>query len=401
MWRDTAPFFSPAFDKTSPLDNVSQDWFHLHDNTLRALPKLFPPVLPSQTCFIVLACLGFCGTCRKSRLLRRGIARPGPGRIIVFLVQNPENEHCYWLEMWTVEIRTGLLAGGWDRRTLLCFRSNTWPSKGLGITLRAWFFAWPRPPRLSLAHAMVLTMNARRFLCRTGSSTHGFLCLLKKRSSSSAQVMFHAQSSLPDFPPLPQHAPSPLFPSNGGTHCDPHLGGQSGRLDQQRLFTGYEPNVTAEASSTEVTPTLLPLGRANFGSTYNSGHLCLRKWMRRSMRMLASLLFAQKGEASAAPAGTFHSNRENSVSRSSHIPVTGKPVAIYSHKRKSSRGQKSFRASKSSWLLWTTRRLSSRRRKGSLVKTLWSGISYEITSCGAKTSDIVWSTTWDEYARIL
>ena len=44
------------------------------DYTLRVLPKLFPPLLPSQTCFVVPACRGFwktrvireCGTFRKS-----------------------------------------------------------------------------------------------------------------------------------------------------------------------------------------------------------------------------------------------------------------------------------------------------------------------------------------------
>ena len=44
------------------------------DNTLRALPKSFPPVLPLLACFIVLACRGIwnirvirgCGTCTGS-----------------------------------------------------------------------------------------------------------------------------------------------------------------------------------------------------------------------------------------------------------------------------------------------------------------------------------------------
>ena len=41
--------FSPEFDKASPLENVSQESVHFRDNTLRALPKLSPPVRPSQT----------------------------------------------------------------------------------------------------------------------------------------------------------------------------------------------------------------------------------------------------------------------------------------------------------------------------------------------------------------
>ena len=54
--------------------------------------------------------------------------------------------------------------------------------------------------------------------------------------------MFHAQSLLPDFPPLPrpQHAPSPLFHSHSGNPCDPHRGGQSGR--PSCLFTEFGNN---------------------------------------------------------------------------------------------------------------------------------------------------------------
>ena len=72
----------------------------------------------------------------------------------------------------------------------------------------------------------------------TGLNTHCFLCLLKK-SSSSAQVMFHAQSSLLHFPtlPLPYRVLSLLSPSHGSSHCDPHLGRQSGRLAEQSPLT--------------------------------------------------------------------------------------------------------------------------------------------------------------------
>ena len=77
-------------------------------------PKLFPPVLPSPTCFIVLACLGFwntrvnrgCGTCRKSRLLRHSFARPGPWQIFVALDDQAGSERCFW----TAEIHHVLLA---------------------------------------------------------------------------------------------------------------------------------------------------------------------------------------------------------------------------------------------------------------------------------------------------
>ena len=61
---------------------------------------LSPPVLPSQTCFIVFADFGFWnthvirgrGTCPKSQLLRRSLARLGPWRIIVFLDHRAESE---------------------------------------------------------------------------------------------------------------------------------------------------------------------------------------------------------------------------------------------------------------------------------------------------------------------
>ena len=36
--------------------------------------------------------VGGCGTCPKSKLLRRSLARPGPWRIIVFLIHNTESE---------------------------------------------------------------------------------------------------------------------------------------------------------------------------------------------------------------------------------------------------------------------------------------------------------------------
>ena len=50
---------------------------------------------------------------------------------------------------------------------------------------------------------------------------------------------------------------------------------------------------------------------------------------------------AGERQASSAPSRIYHSNREPSVSSSSHIPPsTGKLVAMYSHKRKSSRESK-------------------------------------------------------------
>ena len=49
-----------VLEKPLALTRIRQDVSA--DNTLCALPKLFPPVLPSQTCFIVLACQGFGNT---------------------------------------------------------------------------------------------------------------------------------------------------------------------------------------------------------------------------------------------------------------------------------------------------------------------------------------------------
>ena len=79
-----------------------------------------------------------------------------------------------------------------------------------------------------------------------------FLCLLEK-SSSSSQVMLHAQSLLSRFPPLQltQHAPSPPFPSHSGNPCDLHLGGQSGRLAGQRPLTGPRFFITSMLAEIE------------------------------------------------------------------------------------------------------------------------------------------------------
>ena len=75
-------------------------------------------VLPSPTGFFVPACRGFwntrvyrgCGTCPKSKLLRRRFARPLLWRIIAPLDLHAESEHCFWLETWTTEICAVLLA---------------------------------------------------------------------------------------------------------------------------------------------------------------------------------------------------------------------------------------------------------------------------------------------------
>ena len=66
-------------------------------------------------------------------------------------------------------------------------------------------------------------------------------------------------------------------------------------------------------------------------------HPFLRNWMRdKASEGWLQPLLMQKREASAVPARTYHFAGERSMSRSSHIPSTGKPVATHAHKRKSS-----------------------------------------------------------------
>ena len=104
------------------------------------------------------------------------------------------------------------------------------------------------------------------------------------------------------FFPLPQHGHFLLFPSHICDPCDPRHGGQSGRLAEQSLLTGYEPNAIVEVASTEVTPMLLPSRRVSFGSRYNSGEDATTTPVssegdgRQSLGMLASPLFTQKRE---------------------------------------------------------------------------------------------------------
>ena len=69
--------------------------------------------------------------------------------------------------------------------------------------------------------------------------------------------MSHAQCTWRDrilLPPL-HSTLSFLDPSHGSIHCNPHRGGQFGRLAKQSPITGYEPNDPVEVGSTEVTTT--------------------------------------------------------------------------------------------------------------------------------------------------
>ena len=91
----------------------------------------------------------------------------GPPADFVFLVHSAENEHYFWLEMWTTEVRTALLASVLEQVDT----ASVGQDKNI-IILRV---TTPRPPRLSSGLATILATNARRFertphLSGTGSS---------------------------------------------------------------------------------------------------------------------------------------------------------------------------------------------------------------------------------------
>ena len=131
-----------------------------------------------------------------------------------------------------------------------------------------------------------------------------------KQSSPNAQIMFHEQSPLLDYPPLPlpHGAPSLLFLSHVDIHCDPLLGGESGRLAEQSHLTGYEPNDPVEVISAEVTPMLRVSGRLTILAATSPPRVSSEVDERQSIGMLASPLFTLKREASAAPSRVYHLN---------------------------------------------------------------------------------------------
>ena len=89
----------------------------LCDNTLRALPKLFPPVRPSHKCFTVFACFGFWNTRvihgfetrQKSRVLRP--AQPRTPRALA--------DFCVFLDLKAAK-RTLFLVGNLHRIARKC-----------------------------------------------------------------------------------------------------------------------------------------------------------------------------------------------------------------------------------------------------------------------------------------
>ena len=70
---------------------------------------------------------------------------------------------------------------------------------------------------------------------------------------------------------------------------------------------------------------LSPIEKSNFRVRTSQPHLCLRKWMReKAWECWLHRCFLQKREASAASARMYQPDRENSLSRSSHISSHGK-----------------------------------------------------------------------------
>ena len=102
----------------------------------RALPKLFPPLLPSLTCFIAHAvdsgtplCFVVVWTCRKSGPLRRSLARPGLWQIFVFLDLRAASKRCFWMGMWTAGMCTVLHESALGQAGVAVFHVKTWSSK--------------------------------------------------------------------------------------------------------------------------------------------------------------------------------------------------------------------------------------------------------------------------------
>ena len=102
-----------------------------------------------------------------------------------------------------------------------------------------------------------------------------------------------------------------------------------------------------EISSSEVTPIQQPSKRKSCCSVFissediTSAPVSSEVDERQSIGRPASPLLMQEREASAMPARIYHFTRESSMSRSSHIPSTRKPIPTHSHKRKSSRDRRS------------------------------------------------------------
>ena len=101
----------------------------------------------------------------KFKLLQHILARPGPWRLIVFLDHGTESDRCFWLETWTAEICTVLFASVLGQEDVAVFQEmNTFiPKASASRSKFTSSLDHTRPPHFSVALAVVLTMNARRF----------------------------------------------------------------------------------------------------------------------------------------------------------------------------------------------------------------------------------------------
>ena len=103
-----------------------------------------------------LACRAFCFMDRAEiQTLEAQPRTAWSWRIFALLVRSTESGHCFWLERGQQRCALYCSQVCWDMWTLQCFRTKTCSSKGLRITQ----CTWPRPLRLSVALAMILTMT--------------------------------------------------------------------------------------------------------------------------------------------------------------------------------------------------------------------------------------------------
>ena len=166
---------------------------------------------------------------------------------------------------------------------------------------------------------------------RTCHTHKHFLACGSSMQGSRAHFMSHAQRSWLDriSCPPPHSTPSLLYPPNRSIPCISPQGVPFGRLAEQSPVTGYEPNEPVEVGSTEVTTLLLPSRRASIGSTATTP-ASSEVDERPNLGMLASALSTQKRGASATAFRIYHSDRENSESRSSDVAASaGRPVSMY------------------------------------------------------------------------
>ena len=159
--------FGPRYDVTQllVLTLLRQDFsagkclahMILHDTTTRAHAKIFPPVLPSQTCFIVLAFRGNRntlvnrgrGTCRESKLLRHSN----------FTIWGyPCRQRTLFLDAHRIARKCAATGG----RCSVSGHQHVHPKASASRSEIYWSRDHTRPHRLSFALAMVLTTNARR-----------------------------------------------------------------------------------------------------------------------------------------------------------------------------------------------------------------------------------------------